>query len=97
VAAGGADSEFYLVERRLETLAFARAPGEPLSAWLRRIEGARLPGLSVSPLAPLLALHYRYRFDPEGLPAADRDTLASSARGWLARHEEGRREPVAPA
>jgi len=92
----GADSEFYLVERRLHALTFARAPGEPVSAWLARIDAARIPGVSVAPLAPLLALHYRYRFDPAGLPAADRDVLAASARGWLARHEEGR-EPATRA
>jgi transglutaminase-like putative cysteine protease len=90
----GADSEFYLVERRLHALAFARAAGEPVSAWLARIEAARIPGVAVAPLAPLLALHYRYRFDPDGLPASDRDVLAASARGWLARHEGGRREPA---
>lgn len=81
--ARGADSEFYLVERRLHALTFARAPGEPLSAWLGRIDAAHVPGVSVAPLAPLLALHYRYRFDPNGLPAEDRHTLAASARAWL--------------
>jgi transglutaminase-like putative cysteine protease len=85
----GADSEFYLVEQRLQALAFARAPGEPLSAWLARIEAAAVPGVSVTPLAPLLALHYRYRFDPDGLPSADRGALAASAHGWLSDHTPG--------
>jgi transglutaminase-like putative cysteine protease len=85
--ARGADSEFYLIERRLHALTFARAPGEPLSAWLARIDAAHVPGVVVAPLAPLLALHYRYRFDPDGLPSWDRHTLAASARGWLAQHE----------
>ena len=84
--ARGADSEFYLVERRLQALTFARAPGEPLSAWLARIDTARVPGVSVTALAPLLALHYRYRFDPRGLPSTDRDALAASAHGWLTEH-----------
>jgi protein-glutamine gamma-glutamyltransferase len=83
VPARGADSEFYLVERRLHDLTFARAPGEPLSAWLTRIDAAHVPGLSVAPLAELLALHYRYRFDPNGLPPGERHTLAASARAWL--------------
>jgi protein-glutamine gamma-glutamyltransferase len=91
----GADSEFYLIERRLHALTFARAPGEPVSAWLARIDAAGIPGVSVAPLTRLLALHYRYRFDPVGLPAAERDLLAASARGWLAVHEEGGRAPAA--
>jgi transglutaminase-like putative cysteine protease len=85
--ARGGDSEFYLVERRLQALTFSRAPGEPLSAWLARIDAAAVPGISVASLSPLLALHYRYRFDPDGLPVAERDALAASARGWLARHD----------
>lgn len=83
----GADSEFYLVERRLQALTFERAPGEPLSAWLRRIEAAHVPGLAMAPVAAMLTLHYRYRFDPDGLPEEERRTLASSARHWLDRSD----------
>jgi transglutaminase-like putative cysteine protease len=84
----GADSEFYLVERRLGALTFARAPGEPLTVWLARIDSAHVPGITVGPLSAVLALHYRYRFDPDGLPAAERQALAASAYGWLAEHED---------
>jgi len=42
----------------------------------------------VTPLRPLLALHYRYRFDPAGLSSAEREQLRASARAWLAQHEE---------
>ncbi|HEV8615901.1 MAG TPA: transglutaminase-like domain-containing protein [Methylomirabilota bacterium] len=83
----GADSEFYLVEQRLAALAFGRAPAEPMSAWLSRIDEARLPSISTADLAPLLALHYRHRFDPEGLTPAERAQLDAGARAWLALHE----------
>jgi transglutaminase-like putative cysteine protease len=88
---GGADSEFYAVERRLGALGLARAPAEAAGHWLERI-GAQAPvaGSSVA-LGRLLALHYRYRFDPQGLPAADRERLRADAFAWLAEHAEARR------
>ena len=85
--AAGGDSEFYLVQRRLETLAFARRPSEPLSGWLVAVGAARPPGVSVAGLDGLLALHYRYRFDPAGIGGVEREELRSGARAWLAAHE----------
>jgi transglutaminase-like putative cysteine protease len=82
----GADSAFYDVERTLARLAFPRAPAEPLSVWLRRIASAGLPGVDTAPLPALLALHYRYRFDPVGLPDEERVVLARAAQTWLTEH-----------
>ena len=88
---GGADSEFYAVERRLGALGLTRAPAEAAGRWLERI-GAQAPVAgSSAALERLLALHYRYRFDPEGLPAADRVKLRADALAWLAEHAEPRR------
>jgi transglutaminase-like putative cysteine protease len=87
----GTDSAFYEVERRLARLAFTRAPGEPLSQWLTRVEAARLPAVDTARLPALLALHYRYRFDPVGLRADERDALHAQARAWLADHAAARR------
>jgi transglutaminase-like putative cysteine protease len=88
---GGADSEFYAVERRLGALGLARAPAEAAGRWLERI-GAQAPVAgSSAELGRLLALHYRYRFDPQGLPAADRERLRADAFAWLAEHAEARR------
>jgi transglutaminase-like putative cysteine protease len=85
---GGADSEFYAVERRLGALGLARAPAEAAGYWLERIgEQAPVAGSSAE-LERLLALHYRYRFDPQGLPAADRERLRADALAWLAEHAE---------
>jgi hypothetical protein len=87
----GTDSEFYAVERRLGALGLPRAPAEAASHWLERIgEQAPVAGSSAD-LERLLALHYRYRFDPEGLSQADRERLRADAHAWLAEHAETRR------
>jgi hypothetical protein len=83
----GADSEFYVVERRLAVLAFERAPGEPLGRWIARIEAHRPPSVSTERLHPLLRLHYRYRFDPQALTTDERADLRATALAWLADHE----------
>jgi len=85
----GDDSAFYLVERRLAQLAFPRAPGESLVRWLARVESARPPAVTTAALPALLALHYRYRFDPAGLGAAELTELDTGAREWVAAHDMG--------
>jgi len=81
----GADSELFLVERELAGAGFGRAPGETVLAWVGRV-GARLPsGADTPALARIARLHYRYRFDPDGLPAPERAELRELARQWLAR------------
>jgi protein-glutamine gamma-glutamyltransferase len=87
----GVDSEFYRVERRLTELGFERAPGEPLTRWLDAVAAAAPPAVRTSALRPLLALHYRHRFDPAGLAAAERQALRAEVEAWLAEH------PPAPA
>lgn len=83
----GADSEFFAIERYLGRAGFGRRPEEAPTAWLDRIEDV-VGAEKVSPLRPLLALHYRYRFDPAGLSAEERAELRGAARAWL---EENRR------
>jgi hypothetical protein len=87
----GADSAFYEIELTLTRLAFPRGPAEPLSAWIRRIAAAELPGVDTQRLPALLAFHYRYRFDPVGLPADERAALGAQARTWLTDHAAARR------
>jgi len=76
----GADSEFYAVEARLA----ARAPHEPLGAWFARI-APTLDGAARDTLAQLIPLHYRYRFDPQGIDAAERRTLRDRSLALAAR------------
>jgi len=85
----GVDSDFYRVERRLSELGFARAPAEPLTRWLDAVTAAAPPTVATSALRPLLALHYRYRFDPAGLAAAERRRLRAEVEAWLAAHPPG--------
>lgn len=77
----GLDSEFYLVEKCLRKLGFHRTAGEPLGAWLLRVNGSA-PRNGV-PLEELLSLHYRYRFDPAGLKPAERQFLREKAEAWV--------------
>lgn len=78
----GLDSEFYQVEVRLAEFGLGRREGETLADWLARIEPlAKLP---VTPLRQLLALHYRLRFDPQGLKQEERMGLRDGVHAWLA-------------
>jgi hypothetical protein len=90
-AGAGEDSEFYRVARRLTELGFERPPGEPLGRWLDVVAAAAPPELAPASLRALLALHYRYRFDPAGLATPERQRLRADAEAWLAAH------PPAPA
>lgn len=84
----GLDSEFYQLEKILAERTAAREPGEPLTIWLSR--AAAEPALSEmkSLLEALLHLHYRHRFDPQGLSASDRETLGREAKACLERLTE---------
>jgi len=76
----GADSEFYAVETRLA----ARAPHESLGEWLSRI-APTLDGSVRDALAQIIPLHYRYRFDPQGIDAAARRALREQSLVLAAR------------
>jgi hypothetical protein len=56
-----------------------------LSDWLARLMKADTAlGRANGSLLELLQLHYRYRFDPRGLTAADREELRRRATACLA-------------
>ena len=80
----GADSDFYGVESRLAGLGWTRPASEALSEWLERIARQGTPGLDVESAREALRLHYRYRFDPEGITGRDRDELRRLAQRILA-------------
>lgn len=83
VAWPGLDSEFYQIEKELAERGLMRGVNETLVDWLER--AAAEPTLSSlkAPLHGLLRLHYRYRFDPDGLSKADREELRREARDCL--------------
>jgi hypothetical protein len=80
----GEDSEFYLIEARIAEFGHGRHPAESVSEWLARV--ARDTALDAAALRPLVRLHYRHRFDPQGLPAPERAALRAQALSWLARN-----------
>jgi hypothetical protein len=75
----GEDSEFYAVEKSLPP----RAPDETQAAWLARIHAA-LPAPRMRQLREALQLHQRYRFDPAGIAAAERNQLRELCRSLAA-------------
>ena len=77
----GLDSEFFLVERRMAQLGYERAKGETWSAWSFRLKRQGVPG--VNELGPLVSLHQRLRFDPEGLATTDRAQLRTDVEETL--------------
>ena len=71
--APGIDSEFYLLERKLRREGLQRHFFETPAQWARRV--AQEKQISSMPL--ILRLHYKYRFDPQGLASDERDQLKS--------------------
>ena len=71
----GMDSEFYLIEQRLQHTGQARRKNESIQEWVKRLQ---LPSLN-----QLYKLHYRLRFDPMGLSIEQRQQLQQQARAWV--------------
>ena len=71
----GLDSDFYRIEQHLRKKGLGRQPTETQISWARRIKAEGLEAL--------IALHYRYRFDPASLPPQERTHLTTSVRDWL--------------
>jgi hypothetical protein len=90
----GMDSEFYELERQLGARGLDRNPSEPTGEWLIRVAKEPSLGEIRDLLKALLQLHYRYRFDPEGLGPDDREALRQTATTCLAILEHWPRELV---
>jgi len=74
----GQDSEFYLIQQHLQTAGLGRHSTEPPSRWIERIQA--------TDLGPILDLHNRYRFDPQGLTSPERSALKAHVEAWLSTH-----------
>jgi transglutaminase-like putative cysteine protease len=85
VAWPGLDSEFYQIERRMIERGTGRRPSESLATWVLRVMDDPAMAELKGELGYLLRLHYRYRFDPRGLSASDRDILRREAQDCLAK------------
>ena len=83
ISKSGTDSYFYRVELRLLELGYKRHSSEPISKWIERI-GDAPHGVSITNgIAPLLEVHYRYRFDPRGLSDEEKRGLKNGVDKWL--------------
>ena len=72
-----------LVGESLAARGVPRQTGEPLSEWLERALTAPALAGPRAALQELLGLHYRYRFDPQGLSATEREALREKAKACL--------------
>lgn len=88
----GTDSEFYKIERTLAESGFGRYSGETLFEWLNRIaQSDTLAGHKQS-LSPILLLHHKYRFDPDGISRDEESRLRALVYSWLDQHAEAGRQ-----
>ena len=81
----GLDSEFYQLEKLLAARGVPRQPSEAFSGWLERASAEPAINGLRAPLRELLQLHYRHRFDPQGLSATEREALRRETKVCLDR------------
>lgn len=79
----GLDSEFYQIEACLKEKGLERLAAESFIQWSDRLQ-EHLSSGQYSDLQTLLSLHYRYRFDPEGLEGEARQKLKRLSESWVA-------------
>lgn len=81
----GLDSEFYRIEQELVGQGLDRHSGETLASWLNRLreDGHQNGGKPMRVLEPILAWHYRLRFDPRGLNPEERGQMKRAVEEWL--------------
>jgi hypothetical protein len=79
----GYDSAFYRLEKSLAARGLPRQPQEPLSDWLERAISEPALAALRAPLRELLQLHYRYRFDPNGLTEVEKSSLVQNTNNVL--------------
>lgn len=80
----GADSPFYLVEERINSMGFIRGRPESLTIFLERVRRAGpVNEACVKSFEELLSFHYRYRFDPRGMSPEERLVFMDKVRDWL--------------
>ncbi|MFC1838728.1 DUF4129 domain-containing transglutaminase family protein [Thermodesulfobacteriota bacterium] len=84
----GINSPFYKIEKKLSQSGYSRRPAETLIRWLARLEAAQSQPTIFESLKPILTLHYRYRFDPEGITDDEILALRNDVQSWLDRYEE---------
>jgi protein-glutamine gamma-glutamyltransferase len=82
LTANGVEADFYLLEKQLGQWGLERQPAETGRKWMVRLQ-EQLSQVQAHQLQEIIDLHYRYRFDPEGISAEDRAYLEQMIRDWL--------------
>jgi hypothetical protein len=80
----GSDSDCYRIMNWYLQQGLERRPAEPLASWLERV--IRDDSHRHTSLTEILRLHYRYRFDPAGLDAGEREYLRTLVQNWFTRY-----------
>ena len=80
----GEDSEIYLIEKTLNELGLTRDRSETFKHWIARLEENLHRANLIDELQEITELHYRYRFDPQGITTEEREQLKSCCNSWLA-------------
>ncbi|MBT7409059.1 MAG: transglutaminase domain-containing protein [Methylococcales bacterium] len=75
----GDDSELFIIEQYLQQQNQYRNENESFNDWVKR--------LGVVGLENIVQLHYRYRFDPQGLSDEQRNELALLVKKWIAKQK----------
>ncbi|MBF0225374.1 MAG: transglutaminase domain-containing protein [Desulfobacterales bacterium] len=71
----GKNSEFYLIETILTEKGYFRYPWETTGAWIERISNILPLSIPLNNIKSALLLHYKYRFDPEGINSDEKEAL----------------------
>lgn len=72
------------IERHLNrTLGIRRHPGQTHLQWLNRLKTGVPEKAALASLEKLIWLHYRLRFDPDGLPPEEFRAFQEDAAAWL--------------
>lgn len=79
----GADSEIYLIEQELNKLGLKRDRAETWQDWLKRLQNIPENSAILGELSPIVKMHYRYRFDPQGINVREREELRFACLTWL--------------
>jgi protein-glutamine gamma-glutamyltransferase len=74
--------EFYLIEKRLGEWGVERKSSETIRQWILRLK-QKLPDSKMHNLNEIIDLHYRYRFDPQGIAQEDCEKLRLMIQSWL--------------
>lgn len=76
--------DFYLIETRLNELGLSRHPSESLKSWINRLKQELPNSELIEELVFIVELHYRDRYDPQGIQEAEKTRLKSAVQAWIA-------------